>query len=107
MEETLNTHNNPANSNIVLAAVVIEVFDDGDDILENVILEKYTNYDFKDRIMNGTHPDDNFINTEYIPNKEGVYLFDVEYNGGADFNGESIEYFFECRLLNCRLYNIC
>jgi hypothetical protein len=104
MKELLNEAQ-PTFANPLLSAVVIEVVDDGDNGLDMEIVEKYTNSDFKDRLMNGTHPDDNFINVDYIPKKEGLYIFDVGYNGGKDFNGETTEYWFECWLQNCRPYN--
>lgn len=90
----------------LLTGVVIEVFDDGGIELNMEIIEKYTNSDFRDQIMNGTLPDDNFINIDYIPKIEGLYIFDVRYNGGEDFNGENTEYWFECWLQNCRPYKI-
>ena len=86
---------------LILNAVVIEVYEE-EDGFENVILEKHTDSDFRDKIMNGVHPDDNFDNLDCIPEKSGFYIFDLDIRGGPDFNGEFTEYWVEVLLLNCR-----
>lgn len=79
------------------SAVTIEVFTDG----SGYIICDWSN-EFGEKLMNGTHPEDNFDNCDLIPSVPGKYLFDVEYAGGADFNGESTEYWMICKLVNCK-----
>jgi hypothetical protein len=86
---------------LIKSAVVIDVFFDEDAEAIGSVISK-CDPDFREMIMNGNYPEDNFDNCECIPGEIGKYLFDVEFIGGTDFNGETTEYWLECSLLNCR-----
>lgn len=100
MDENLNV--SPHGSNTMLAAVVIEVSEDGDGLEYNIC---QCDIDFRQKLMNGDHPEDNFNNCDEIPKIIGKYEFDIEYGGGASFNGDTTEYEYWCYLRNCRPYN--
>lgn len=88
-------HNTANDGNMLLSAVVIERQKDG-----NILIVNWSE-EFQPA-MNGVHPNDNFDNTDIIPEKVGCYTFDVTLNGGKDFNGEYTEYWSEFLLHNCR-----